>query len=242
MTELKWTIDTIRIVLFSNKKFNFKKNEWSKIITGLDISNEMTQEENGIKKQYIEITKLDENRQFNLVYLEEQNAIDLQLVFERDENTYSYDEISKNIEYFFDKTQKLFNILDQDIIRIGNVVELSIEIDDEKTGCNLLKKNIPYFQNIEDDLDEIHFRINKSYMNENIKINQVIQYANGQKMSLVIDPQMGIPKANLQKNILMNIDVNTDAAHKSKLNLQSINFSLQNSVLAIIKSGGTYAS
>ena len=242
MTELKWTIDTIRIVLFSNKKFHFKKNEWSKIITGLDISNEMTQEENGIKKQYIEITKLDENRQFNLVYLEEQNAIDLQLVFERDENTYSYDEISKNIEYFFEKTQKLFNILDQDIIRIGNVVELSIEIDDEKTGCNLLKKNIPYFQNIEDDLDEIHFRINKSYINENIKINQVIQYANGQKMSLVIDPQMGIPKANLQKNILMNIDVNTDAAHKSKLNLQNINLSIQNSVLAIIKSGGTYAS
>ena len=74
MTEFKWQIDTIRTVLFSNEKFKFKKKEWSKIVTGLDISNEMTQEENGITTQYVEITNLDHNRQFNLVHIKEQNV------------------------------------------------------------------------------------------------------------------------------------------------------------------------
>lgn len=146
------------------------------------------------------------------------------------------------MESFFEKNKKLFNSLDENIIRIGNVVELSIPIDDEKMGCNLLKKNVSYFKNIDDDLDEISFRSNKSYMYNNIKINQVIQYANGQKMSVVIDPQMGMPKANVQKNILMNINVNTDASHRSKLDLEGFNSSLQNSVLTLIKNGGSYVS
>ncbi|VCZ61076.1 hypothetical protein BANRA_03790 [Acinetobacter baumannii] len=47
----------------------------------------MTQsEENGRLIQYVEITNLDSNKQFNLVYLKDQSLIDLQLVFERDEN------------------------------------------------------------------------------------------------------------------------------------------------------------
>lgn len=242
MTEFKWQIDTIRTVLFSNEKFKFKKKEWSKIVTGLDISNEMTQEENGITTQYVEITNLDHNRQFNLVHIEEQNVIDLQLVFERDENYYSYAEIAKEVESFFEKNEALFNSFDENIIRIGNVVELSIPIENEKIGCSLLKNNVSYFNNINDDLDEISFRSNKSYIYNNIKINQVIQYANGQKMSLVIDPQMGIPKANIQKNILMNIDVNTDAGHRSKLDIKDFNSSLKNSVLTLIKNGGSYVS
>lgn len=242
MTEFKWQIDTIRTVLFSNEKFKFKKKEWSKIITGLDISNEMMQEENGITTQYVEITNLDHNRQFNLVHIEGQNIIDLQLVFEKDEKYYSFAEIAKEVESFFEKNKNLFNNLDGNIIRIGNVVELSIPIEDEKMGCNLLKSNVSYFNNIDADLDEISFRSNKSYIYNNIKVNQVIQYANGQKMSLIIDPQMGIPKANVQKNILMNIDVNTDASHRSKLDLNDFCSSLQNSVLTLIKNGGSYVS
>jgi len=109
MTEFKWQIDTIRTVLFSNEKFKFQKKEWSKIITGLDISNEMTQEENGVATQYVEITNLDQNRQFNLVHIEGQNIIDLQLVFERNKEYYSYAEIAKEVESFFEKNKSLFN-------------------------------------------------------------------------------------------------------------------------------------
>lgn len=242
MTELKWKIDTIRTVLFSSEKFRFEKKEWSKIITGQEISNEMTQEENGKITQYIEMTNINSNKQFNLVYIEEQNVLDLQLVFQQDQNTYSYDEITNIAETFFEQNKKFFATLNESIVRIGNVVELSIAIDDEKYGCNLLKNNIPSLNNIGDDLDEISFRTNKSYIYNNIKINRVIQYAIGQKMTVAIDPKMGIPKANLQKNILMNIDINTDASHKSKLDLQEFNASLQESVLNIIKNRGVYAS
>ena len=242
MTELKWKIDTIRTVLFSNEKLKFKKKEWSKIITGQDIFNEMTQEENGKVTQYIEMTNIESNKQFNLVYVEEQNVLDLQLVFQQDQNTYSYNEITEIAKIFFEKNKALFDTLEDPIIRIGNVIELSISIDDEKSGCNLLKNNVPYLNGIDDNLDEINFRINKSYIHNNIKINRVIQYAIGQKMTVSIDPKMGIPKANLQKNILMNIDVNTDASHKSKLDLESFHSSLQESVLNIIKNRGVYVS
>ena len=242
MTELKWKIDTIRTVLFSNEKFKFKKKEWSKIITGQDIFNEMTQEENGKVTQYIEMTNIESNKQFNLVYVEEQNVLDLQLVFQQDQNTYSYNEITEIAKIFFEKNKALFDTLEDPIIRIGNVIELSISIDDEKSGCNLLKNNIPYLNTISDDLDEINFRINKSYTHKNIKVNRVIQYAIGQKMTVAIDPNIGIPKASLQKNILMNIDVNTDASHRSKLDLEEFNLSLQESVKNLIKNRGVYAS
>ncbi|MGH1933938.1 hypothetical protein ACRCKN_19755, partial [Acinetobacter baumannii] len=92
-------------------------------------------------------------------------------------------------------------------------VELSIPVDNEKIGCDLLRSNVSYLNNMQEDLEEISYRTNKSYFIDNIKINQVVQYSNGQKMSLVIDPNIGIPKAKVQKNILMNIDVNTDASH-----------------------------
>ena len=134
MTELKWKIDTIRTVLFSNEKLKFKKKEWSKIITGQDVFNEMTQEENGKITQYIEMTNIELNKQFNLVYVEEQNVLDLQLVFQHDQYTYSYDEIIEITKNFFEKNKKLFSVLRSSIIRIGNVVELSIAIDDEKSG------------------------------------------------------------------------------------------------------------
>ncbi len=61
-------------------------------------------------------------------------------------------------------------------------------------------------------------------------------------MTVAIDPNIGIPKASLQKNILMNIDVNTDASHRSKLDLEEFNLSLQESVLNLIKNRGVYAS
>ncbi len=61
-------------------------------------------------------------------------------------------------------------------------------------------------------------------------------------MSLVIDPQMGIPKATVQKNILMNIDVNTDASHRSKLDLNDFSSSLQDAILTLIKNGGSYVN
>ncbi|WP_223235433.1 hypothetical protein, partial [Acinetobacter baumannii] len=178
----------------------------------------MTQsEENGRLIQYVEITNLDSNKQFNLVYLKDQSLIDLQLVFERDENFYTFNEIIKEVDFFYEKISVFFDQLNEKIIRIGNVVELSIPVDNEKIGCDLLRSNVSYLNNMQEDLEEISYRTNKSYFIDNIKINQVVQYSNGQKMSLVIDPNIGIPKAKVQKNILMNIDVNTDASHRSEL-------------------------
>nr|EHZ6867949.1 hypothetical protein [Acinetobacter baumannii] len=222
---------------------NFKKKEWSKNITGLEISNEMTQsEENGRLIQYVEITNLDSNKQFNLVYLKDQSLIDLQLVFERDENFYTFNEIIKEVDFFYEKISVFFDQLNEKIIRIGNVVELSIPVDNEKIGCDLLRSNVSYLNNMQEDLEEISYRTNKSYFIDNIKINQVVQYSNGQKMSLVIDPNIGIPKAKVQKNILMNIDVNTDASHRSELDFLKFIPLLQDSVKKLIRNGGTYVS
>ncbi|EHU1442786.1 hypothetical protein A1Z85_RS18460 [Acinetobacter baumannii] len=243
MTEFKWQIDSIRTVLFFNGEINFKKKEWSKNITGLEISNEMTQsEENGRLIQYVEITNLDSNKQFNLVYLKDQSLIDLQLVFERDENFYTFNEIIKEVDFFYEKISVFFDQINEKIIRIGNVVELSIPVDNEKIGCDLLRSNISYLNNMQEDLEEISYRTNKSYFIDNIKINQVVQYSNGQKMSLVIDPNIGIPKAKVQKNILMNIDVNTDASHRSELDFLKFIPLLQDSVKKLIRNGGTYVS
>ncbi|MCG9490453.1 hypothetical protein MCL90_15665, partial [Acinetobacter baumannii] len=243
MTEFKWQIDSIRTVLFFNGEINFKKKEWSKNITGLEISNEMTQsEENGRLIQYVEITNLDSNKQFNLVYLKDQSLIDLQLVFERDENFYTFNEIIKEVDFFYEKISVFFDQLNEKIIRIGNVVELSIPVDNEKIGCDLLRSNVSYLNNMQEDLEEISYRTNKSYFIDNIKINQVVQYSNGQKMSLVIDPNIGIPKAKVQKNILMNIDVNTDASHRSELDFLKFIPLLQDSVKKLIRNGGTYVS
>ncbi|HBI1385241.1 TPA: hypothetical protein JI393_RS18045, partial [Acinetobacter baumannii] len=217
--------------------------EWSKNITGLEISNEMTQsEENGRLIQYVEITNLDSNKQFNLVYLKDQSLIDLQLVFERDENFYTFNEIIKEVDFFYEKISVFFDQLNEKIIRIGNVVELSIPVDNEKIGCDLLRSNVSYLNNMQEDLEEISYRTNKSYFIDNIKINQVVQYSNGQKMSLVIDPNIGIPKAKVQKNILMNIDVNTDASHRSELDFLKFIPLLQDSVKKLIRNGGTYVS
>ncbi|MGF2280862.1 hypothetical protein [Acinetobacter baumannii] len=243
MTEFKWQIDSIRTVLFFNGEINFKKKEWSKNITGLEISNEMTQsEENGRLIQYVEITNLDSNKQFNLVYLKDQSLIDLQLVFERDENFYTFNEIIKEVDFFYEKISVFFDQLNEKIIRIGNVVELSIPVDNEKIGCDLLRSNVSYLNNMQEDLEEISYRTNKSYFIDNIKINQVVQYSNGQKMSLVIDPNIGIPKAKVQKNILMNIDVNTDASHRSELDFLKFIPLLQDSVKKLIRNGGSYVS
>ncbi|MGF2284540.1 hypothetical protein ACHBY3_16275 [Acinetobacter baumannii] len=243
MTEFKWQIDSIRTVLFFNGEINFKKKEWSKNITGLEISNEMTQsEENGRLIQYVEITNLDSNKQFNLVYLKDQSLIELQLVFERDENFYTFNEIIKEVDFFYEKISVFFDQLNEKIIRIGNVVELSIPVDNEKIGCDLLRSNVSYLNNMQEDLEEISYRTNKSYFIDNIKINQVVQYSNGQKMSLVIDPNIGIPKAKVQKNILMNIDVNTDASHRSELDFLKFIPLLQDSVKKLIRNGGTYVS
>ncbi|MGF2331541.1 hypothetical protein ACHB02_16315 [Acinetobacter baumannii] len=243
MTEFKWQIDSIRTVLFFNGEINFKKKEWSKNITGLEISNEMTQsEENGRLIQYVEITNLDSNKQFNLVYLKDQSLIDLQLVFERDENFYTFNEIIKEVDFFYEKISVFFDQLNEKIIRIGNVVELSIPVDNEKIGCDLLRSNVSYLNNMQEDLEEISYRTNISYFIDYIKINQVVQYSNGQKMSLVIDPNIGIPKAKVQKNILMNIDVNTDASHRSELDFLKFIPLLQDSVKKLIRNGGTYVS
>ncbi|HCA5336786.1 MULTISPECIES: hypothetical protein [Acinetobacter calcoaceticus/baumannii complex] len=243
MTEFKWQIDSIRTVLFFNGEINFKKKEWSKNITGLEISNEMTQsEENGRLIQYVEITNLDSNKQFNLVYLKDQSLIDLQLVFERDENFYTFNEIIKEVDFFYEKISVFFDQINEKIIRIGNVVELSIPVDNEKIGCDLLRSNVSYLNNMQEDLEEISYRTNKSYFIDNIKINQVVQYSNGQKMSLVIDPNIGIPKAKVQKNILMNIDVNTDASHRSELDFLKFIPLLQDSVKKLIRNGGAYVS
>ena len=84
--------------------------------------------------------------------------------------------------------------------------------------------------------------VNKSSNCNKIKVNQVIHYAEGQKMLISFDPQMGAPKANVQKRLILNIDSNTDAAHKSPLNLAELSEFLEESIVSIVKNGGVYAS
>lgn len=242
MTNLKWKIDKIRTVLFFNNKIDFKKRDWSILITGKDVSNEIKQEENGIEQQYIEMTNLDEYRQFNLIFVKEGNVIDLQDSFEKDINFYSYDEISYYIKDFSERTQKIYQHFNNDIIRIGRVVELSIPLEGNIFASNLLKKDVSYFSKIDDDLEEISFRVNKSKVFNNIKVNQVIHYAEGQKMSISFDPQMGMPKANVQKQLILNIDLNTDAAHRSPLSVKDVSDFLEEGILNIVENGGVYAS
>ncbi|EPL8723631.1 hypothetical protein NXT49_003570, partial [Acinetobacter baumannii] len=109
-------------------------------------------------------------------------------------------------------------------------------------ASNLLKKDVSYFSKIDDDLEEISFRVNKSKVFNNIKVNQVIHYAEGQKMSISFDPQMGMPKANVQKQLILNIDLNTDAAHRSPLSVKDVSDFLEEGILNIVENGGVYAS
>ena len=242
MTNLKWQIDTIRTILFFNNKINFEKGVWSKAITGKDISNDLKQEENGIEQQYIEMTDIDHKSQFNLVFVKESNIIDLQVSFEKDNNVYSYDEIVRCIKDFSDKTKVIYQNFDNQVIRVGRVIELSIPLEDDMSSCQLLKNNIPYFSNLDDDLSELSFRSNKSSHCNKIKVNQVIHYAEGQKMVISFDPQVGAPKANVQKRLILNIDSNTDATHKSPLDVAELSEFLEESIVSIVKNGGVYAS
>ncbi len=242
MTNLKWQIDTIRTILFFNNKINFEKGVWSKAITGKDISNDLKQEENGIEQQYIEMTDIDHKSQFNLVFVKESNIIDLQVSFEKDNNVYSYDEIVRCIKDFSDKTKVIYQNFDNQVIRVGRVIELSIPLEDDMSSCQLLKNNIPYFSNLDDDLSELSFRVNKPSSFNKIKVNQVIHYVEGQKMQISFDPHMVRPKANVQKHLILNIDSNTDAAHRSTLDVTEISDFLEESIVSIIKNGGTYAS
>ena len=242
MTNLKWQIDTIRTILFFNNKIDFEKGVWSKAITGKDISNDLKQEENGIEQQYIEMTDLDHKRQFNLVFVKESNVIDLQDSFDKDNSVYSYDEIISYIKDFSERTKVVYQNFDNQIIRIGRVIELSLPLEEDISACQLLKNNISYFSNLDDDLSEVSFRVNKSSNCNKIKVNQVIHYAEGQKMLISFDPQMGAPKANVQKRLILNIDSNTDAAHKSPLNLAELSEFLEASIVSIVQNGVVYAS
>ncbi|MGH1997982.1 hypothetical protein ACRCKF_19370, partial [Acinetobacter baumannii] len=84
--------------------------------------------------------------------LKDQSLIDLQLVFERDENFYTFNEIIKEVDFFYEKISVFFDQLNEKIIRIGNVVELSIPVDNEKIGCDLLRSNVSYLNNMQEDL------------------------------------------------------------------------------------------
>lgn len=128
------------------------------------------------------------------------------------------------------------------MILIGRVIELSLPLEEGRSACQLLKNNIPYFSNLDDDLSELSFRSNKSSHCNKIKVNQVIHYAEGQKMVISFDPQVGAPKANVQKRLILNIDSNTDAAHKSPLNVAELSEFLEESIVSIVKNGGVYAS
>ena len=242
MTNLKWQIDTIRTILFFNNKINFERGVWSKAITGKDISNDLKQEENGIEQQYIEMTDLDHKRQFNLVFVKESNVIDLQDSFEKDDGVYSYDEIISYIKDFSERTKVVYQDFDNQVVRIGRVIELSLPLEEGRSACQLLKNNIPYFSNLDDDLSELSFRVNKPSSFNKIKVNQVIHYVEGQKMQISFDPHMVRPKANVQKHLILNIDSNTDAAHRSTLDVTEISDFLEESIVSIIKNGGTYAS
>ena len=148
MTNLKWQIDTIRTILFFNNKINFERGVWSKAITGKDISNDLKQEENGIEQQYIEMTDLDHKRQFNLVFVKESNVIDLQDSFEKDDGVYSYDEIISYIKDFSERTKVVYQDFDNQVVRIGRVIELSLPLEEGRSACQLLKNNIPYIRHM----------------------------------------------------------------------------------------------
>ncbi len=56
------------------------------------------------------------------------------------------------------KGLKLFiKNFDNQIIRIGRVIELSLPLEEDISASQLLKNNISYFSNSDDDLSEVSF-------------------------------------------------------------------------------------
>jgi len=239
MTEIKWKIDAIRNIIFFKEKTDFLPKEWSKLITQREDCKKIIQEDNGLKR-HIEITDLDNERLFNLIYTEKNNSLELVLVFKLDEKFYSYEDIVREFKNFSDANEKFLENLKESFIRIGYVTELSIPIEDEKKGCNILRTNITSLENVSSDLDEINYKTNKTYYCDNIKVNQVILCTIGKKITISINPENNSPKATIQKNVLMNIDVNTDGANTLELNFEKINTSMKNAIFGIIERGGNY--
>ncbi|QNH50187.1 hypothetical protein HWI77_10600 [Acinetobacter venetianus] len=237
----KWRIDTIRSIVFFNKKIEFKKNEWSKLLTGKDQVR--TFNPPASEQQYVEMTALDNNQQLNLIHVEDKNIIDLHLVCNKNNMLYDFDEILSKLNEFYELLDKFNpNINTEGVIRIGHVIELSIPVEDEVQGCDILKENFSYLSGFSDGLEEINLRINKPTMNENIKINRVIRFSNAQKVMVNISKGASTPTANIEKNITVNIDVNTDASHKYPFDL--INFSnyLKGYLKEIVSAGGNYVN
>lgn len=236
----KWRIDTIRSIVFFNKKIEFKKNEWSKLLAGeelLHLFNAPAPE-----KKYIEIAILNNGQQLNLIHIEDENIIDLHLVFNKDKVSYDFNEISNKLNEFYERLNPFIPEIDKNAIRIGNVIELSIPVEDEIQGCNILKENFSYLSGFSDNLEEVNLKINKPTMNDNIKINRVIRISNSQKISVNMTKGSATPTANLEKIITVNIDVNTDASHKYPLNLSGFSSFLEKSLKEIVNNGGGYVN
>lgn len=236
----KWRIDSIRSILFFNKKIDFKKNEWSKLLTGdqkIQAVN-MAQPEN----QYIEMTHLDNDKQLNLIHVEGKNIIVLHLIFNNKNKYFDFQEISKEVDDFYLLVNKLNPEINENAIRIGNILELSIPNNDESNWCSQIKNNFSYLSGLSDGLEDINLKMNKPTMNENIKINRVIRIANDQKISVNMTKATDNPTANIEKTIAINIDLNTDASHKYPFNL--INFSgyLESYLKEIVNNRGGYVN
>lgn len=236
----KWRIDSIRSILFFNKKIDFKKNEWSQLVTGIQQLQaiNMAQPEN----QYIEMTHLDNNKQLNLIHVEDKNVIVLHLIFNDKNKYFDFNEISKEVDNFYVLLNKLNPEINENVIRIGNILELSIPNNDESNWCSQIKNNFSYLSGLSDGLEDINLKMNKPAMNENIKINRVIRIANDKKISINMNKATDKPTANIEKTIAINIDVNTDEIHKYPFNL--INFSkyLENYLKEIVNNGGGYVN
>lgn len=236
----KWRIDTIRSIVFFNKKIEFKKNEWSQLLAGKDLAHIFNSP--APEKQYIEIAVLNNGQQLNLIHVEDKNIIDLHLVFNKDKESYDFNEISNKLNEFYERLNLFIPEINGNAIRVGNVIELSIPVEDEIHGCNILKRNFSYLSGFSDDLEEVNLKINKPIMNDNIKINRVIRISNAQKLSFNMTKGSATPTANLEKTITFNIDVNTDASHKYPLNLSAFSSFLEKSLKEIVYNGGGYVN
>ncbi|MDA3439639.1 hypothetical protein MJ046_04715 [Acinetobacter bereziniae] len=240
----KWQIDSIRLIIFCNKRIEFPKIELSKEITGqnkvISLNPSLNSDDKHLENRYVEFVPLNKNsnQQFIFTYIEEKNIFDFKLIFEEDKSVYSFLEIKNNFEKFYKSLEKTFTYFNNSVIRIGKVIELSFPVENNIQGCQHIKNSLNFLNHLEGNLDEINLKLNKTYKHKGIEINRVIKIANGQKIAFDIDSQH--PKADVIKSVLFNIDINTDSSNKNVLNLESFNNSINKALYNIVNNGGIY--
>ncbi len=238
MSEFKWQIETIRSVLFFNEPIEFKKKEWSFVVTNKDhfIASSIV-EEHEVEKQYTETTELDDFKQFNLVHVNDMNIIDLQYQYNENEKFYSISEIVNEIDDFKAKTKQIYSYFPDKLIRMGSIMQVSVPLGGNETAAKILQKNIPTFASLDTSFEEINIRANKPISKDGVRVNCVFQFAEGEKISLGFDSQMKTPQPKLQKRLVHVIDINTDVGHRDTLPVETWSEHLHEELVKAILNG-----